>query len=191
MEAFFFSIPAVALAEIGDKTQLLALLLAARFRRPLPILAGILVATLANHALAAALGVAAAEMLQAAWLPWLIGLSFVLLGLWILRPDSLECPTAPLRVRGVFLATLVPFFLCEIGDKTQVATLALAAHFSSFALVTLGTTLGLFLANLPAVLLGGFAAERLPLAWIRRAAALAFVALGLATLASAPTTPWG
>jgi Ca2+/H+ antiporter, TMEM165/GDT1 family len=178
MESLFVSAGVVALAEIGDKTQLLALLLATRFRAPLPIILGILVATLANHAVAALLGVVVADWLQSPALRWALGLSFVAMGLWTLRPDRLDRDQAPAPRYGPFLTTLVAFFLVEIGDKTQVATMALAVQFQHLLLVTLGTTLGMMLANVPAVLLGDLAASRLPLKAIRLTAAALFVALG-------------
>jgi Ca2+/H+ antiporter, TMEM165/GDT1 family len=178
MESLIVSTGVVALAEIGDKTQLLALLLATRFRAPVPIILGILVATLANHALAALVGVAVADWLQSPALRWALGLSFVAMGLWTLKPDRLDPDQAPKPRYGPFLTTLVAFFLVEIGDKTQVATMALAAQFQDLVLVTLGTTVGMLLANVPAVLLGDLAASRLPLKPIRLAAAALFIALG-------------
>ena len=186
MEALLVSTGVVALAEIGDKTQLLALLLAARFRRPLPIIAGIAVATLANHACAAFAGAAAASLLQGTAFRWALGLGFVAMGLWTLKPDRLdEAEVGPAAGRGAFLTTLVAFFLVEIGDNTQVATVALGAQFHAVLLVTLGTTLGMLAANVPVVAAGNFAADRLPLAAIRRVAALLFVVLGLAVMLEA------
>ena len=186
MDALLVSTGVVALAEIGDKTQLLALVLAARYRRPVPVIAGILVATIANHALAAFAGVAAAGLLDGAWFAWALGASFVAMGLWTLKPDTLDADEAPpATLRGAFLATLVCFFLVEIGDKTQVATVALAAQFQSVVLVTLGTTAGMLIANVPVVLLGEACARRLPLAAIRHVAAALFVVLGLAVMAEA------
>jgi putative Ca2+/H+ antiporter (TMEM165/GDT1 family) len=179
MEAFAASTGVVCLAEIGDKTQLLALVLATRFRAPAPIVAGILVATLANHALAALAGVAVAEWLQSPALRWALGLSFVAMGLWTLEPDRLDADEAPAKPRyGPFLTTVVVFFLVEIGDKTQIATMALAAQFQDLVLVTAGTTLGMMLANAPAVFAGNFVALRLPLKAIRLAAAALFIVLG-------------
>ena len=168
----------VALAEIGDKTQLLSLLLAARFRRPMPIMVGILVATLANHALAAWAGEWVAGALGPERLRWLLGGSFVAIALWALRPDTLD---ADVRVRGgmgVFIAALCAFFVAEIGDKTQLATVALAAKYSSLGPVVIGTTIGMMLANCPVVLLGERIVQRLPLVYIRYAAAAVFVAMG-------------
>ncbi|WP_439862346.1 TMEM165/GDT1 family protein [Pseudomonas sp. MBLB4136] len=170
----------VALAEIGDKTQLLALLLAARYRRPWPIIAGILVATLANHLAAGAFGTWVAGLFSASQLGWLLAASFAAVALWTLVPDRLDDDEGSgLRRHGPFLATLVAFFLAEMGDKTQVATVMLAAQYPHFLLVVLGTTLGMLIANVPVVLAGNFAAERLPLTLIRRVAACAFAALAL------------
>jgi Ca2+/H+ antiporter, TMEM165/GDT1 family len=188
MEALLVSTGVVALAEIGDKTQLLALLLAARFRRPVPIILGILVATLANHACAALLGATVAGLLQGELFRWLLGGSFIAMGLWTLVPDKLdddETKAGPVERWGPFLATTVAFFLVEIGDKTQIATIALAAQFHSVLLVTAGTTLGMMAANVPAVLIGGFAAARLPLATIRAVAAGLFIVIGLLILLEA------
>lgn len=183
MDALLVSTAAVAIAEFGDKTQILALMLAARWRRPSPILAGILLATLANHALAATLGTAAADWVGGEALRWVLGLSFLAMGAWMLIPDKVEGEPRMASRFGPFLATLVAFFLVEIGDKTQVATVALAARFDDLLFVTLGTTLGMMLANAPAVLVGGFAAERLPLRAIRAMAALLFALFGVVTLA--------
>lgn len=184
MDAFLVSTGAVAIAEIGDKTQLLALILAARFRRPGPILLGILIATVANHALAAWLGVLVAHWLNPDLMRWLLGLSFLAMAGWMLIPDKAEEAGAALKGRrhGPFVATLVTFFLLEIGDKTQVATVALAARFDDILMVTLGTTLGMMIANAPAVLLGNAVADRLPMRLIHGLAALLFLALGVATL---------
>ena len=188
MEALFVSTGVVALAEIGDKTQLLALLLAARFRRPVPIILGILVATLANHACAALLGATVAGLLQGETFRWILGVSFIAMGLWTLVPDKLDeddSKAGPGERWGPFLATTVAFFLVEIGDKTQIATIALAAQFHSVVLVTAGTTLGMMAANVPAVLIGGFAAQRLPLATIRAVAAALFILLGVLVMLEA------
>ena len=185
MEAFLVSTGVVALAEIGDKTQLLALVLAARFRRPVPIVLGILVATLANHAVAGAAGAWVAAALGPVILRWILGLSFLAMAAWTLIPDRFDgaggAPVAAPRL-GVFGATLVAFFLLEMGDKTQVATVALAARFPSLAAVVAGTTLGMMLANVPAVLLGEAAANRLPMRAVHRIAAAIFVALGVTVL---------
>lgn len=183
MEAFLVSTGIVTIAEIGDKTQLLALVLAARFRRPSPIAAGILLATLANHAAAGWLGAWAGDLLQGPALRWILGLSFLAVAVWALfpdRPDEREKPGA--RRAGAFLTTLVCFFLVEIGDKTQVATVALAATYDALAAVVLGTTLGMMIANLPVVLAGEVVARRLPLRAIRVVAAVSFAVLGGLTL---------
>jgi Ca2+/H+ antiporter, TMEM165/GDT1 family len=179
--AFLVSTAVVALAEFGDKTQLLSLVLAARFRRPVPIIFGILVATLANHAAAGLAGALFGNLVGGAWLRWGLGLSFLAVAVWALIPDRID-ERAPVRRSGAFLTTLVAFFLAEIGDKTQVATIGLAARFDQFGAVVLGTTLGMMLANIPAVLLGDRMAGRLPIRAIRLAAALVFAALGLMTL---------
>jgi putative Ca2+/H+ antiporter (TMEM165/GDT1 family) len=182
MEAFLTSTIAVALAEIGDKTQLLAIVLTARFRQPLPIIAGILCATIANHLLAALLGASAAEWLQGAWFPYAVALSFIAMGLWTLVPDKLEEDEAKPPRFGAFLTTLVAFFLVEMGDKTQIATIALAARFQAVWAVAAGTTVGMMLANGPVVFAGSRLIERLPLKPIRIAAALLFIAIGGAML---------
>ncbi len=181
MEAFVTSLLAVALAEVGDKTQLLSFVLAARLRRPLAIILGILAATLANHALAGALGAWLATLASPRLLPWLVGAGFIACGLWLLRPDTLEC-APPVPRLGAFLAATLAFFLAEMGDKTQLATVALGARFEPLAAVVLGTTLGMLAANIPAVLVGEALAHRLPLKALRYAAAALFVATGLASL---------
>ena len=170
----------VALAEIGDKTQLLALLLSARFRRPWPILAGIAAATFLNHALSAALGGWVGAHVPSTWLRIGTALAFLAVAAWALVPDRLDEDDAPpRRALGPFLATAIAFFLAELGDKTQVATVLLAATHPDLWAVIAGTTLGLLLANAPVVWLGARFAQRLPLAWARRASALVFAALGL------------
>ena len=180
MEAFFVSTAVVAVAEIGDKTQLLALMLAARYRKPLPIILGILCATLANHALAAWIGAEVAAWVGPQTMRWILGATFIVMAGWCLIPDkAAEGPQAA-RKAGAFLATLVAFFLVEIGDKTQLATVALAARFHSLTIVTMGTTLGMLLANAPVVLFGDAIAKRLPLNIVHAVAALLFLALGLA-----------
>ena len=180
MDAILASIAAVALAEIGDKTQLLAIVLAARFRRPLPIIAGILFATLANHFGAAWLGYAAASFLDGKWFRYLIALSFIAMAAWTLIPDKFEEKEGAYTGRfGAFLTTLVAFFLVEMGDKTQVATIALGARFHDVAAVAVGTTIGMLIANIPAVLAGQALIERIPLRTVRIAAALLFLALGV------------
>lgn len=180
MNAFLTSIAAVALAEIGDKTQLLAIVLAARFRRPLPIIAGILFATLANHLGAAWLGFAIASILDGAWFRYLIAFSFIAMAAWSLVPDTFEEGEQRKSSRaGAFLTTLVAFFLVEMGDKTQIATIALGARFHDVIAVTLGTTLGMLIANVPAVFAGQALIERIPMRAMRIVAALLFLALGL------------
>lgn len=183
MDALLVSTSLVALAEVGDKTQLLAFALAARYRAPWPVVAGILLATLANHALAATGGVWIAGLLPPGWLQWAVGLSFLAMAGWVLVPDKPdEGLGAGARLVSPFWATLVAFFLVEIGDKTQVATIALAARYEALLAVVAGTTLGMVLANLPVVLFGGLLADRLDPKWIRLAAAVLFAALGLVSL---------
>lgn len=167
----------VALAEIGDKTQLLALLLAARFRKPWPIVAGILVATLLNHALAAWFGTLVAQWLNPDVLRWVVAISFLAVAVWTLKPDKLDDEDSALPARGAFVATTIAFFLAEIGDKTQVATVLLAAKYQPFWEVVAGTTLGMLVANVPVVLLGSRLADRLPLKTARTVAAIVFLAL--------------
>ena len=171
----------VAIAEIGDKTQLLALVLAARFRRPWPIIAGIFVATVLNHALAGWLGALVASHLTPDLLRWIVAGSFLAIGLWTLKPDKID-DDASLPARGAFIATTIAFFLAEIGDKTQIATVALAAKYSPLWIVVTGTTLGMLLANLPVIALGAKFAQRLPLRAARWAAAILFAGLALAVL---------
>jgi len=180
MEAFFISTGLVAIAEIGDKTQLLALMLAARYRKPWPIVLGILCATLANHALAAWVGAAVAAWVGADAMRWILGATFIVMAGWCLIPDKADDGPQAARQAGAFLATLVAFFIVEIGDKTQIATVALAARFNSLIAVTAGTTAGMMLANVPVVLFGDAIARRLPLKIVRAVAAALFVALGLA-----------
>jgi putative Ca2+/H+ antiporter (TMEM165/GDT1 family) len=182
VEAFFVSTMIVGLAEIGDRTQILSLMLAARFQRPLPILGGILLATVANHAAAGLAGAVFGTFLVGAPLRWLLGLSFLSFAVWALFPDRLGESEGALGRRGAFVATLCAFFVAELGDKTQLATIGLAARFGQLYAVVGGTTLGMMLANLPAVLIGGRLADRLPMKAIRLAAALVFAALGLLTL---------
>ncbi len=185
MEAFFISTGIVALAEIGDKTQLLSFLLAAKFRRPWPIIAGILVATLANHALAGAVGGWITLLIGPEALRWLLGLSFIAMAAWMLVPDRLDAEDTRLLKLGVFGCTLVAFFLAEMGDKTQVATVALAAQYQAFAAVVGGTTLGMMIANVPAVLCGDRIAHHMPVTAMHRVAAAVFALLGIATLLGA------
>ena len=183
-EAFAVSTGAVALGEIGDKTQLLAVLLAARYRQPLPIVAGIAVATLANHAAASLLGAWVATLASPGVLRWTLGLSFLAVAAWVLVPDQVDgAPEASSTSRlGVFGITTLAFFLAEMGDKTQIATVMLAAKYQALVAVTAGTTLGMLLANVPAVLLGERVHRWMPVAWVRRIAAGLFAAIGVAVL---------
>jgi putative Ca2+/H+ antiporter (TMEM165/GDT1 family) len=182
-EAMMVSTGVVTLAEMGDKTQLLAFLLAARFKKPLPIILGILIATLLNHGLAGALGTWITSILSPELLRWLLGLSFLGMAFWILIPDKIDDTEQPNIARyGVFITTLVTFFLAEIGDKTQIATVALAANYSAPITVVIGTTLGMMLADVPAVFLGSSFAKRLPLRLIHLIAAGIFAVLGLLVL---------
>ena len=183
MEAFLISTGIVALAEMGDKTQLLSLVLAARFRKPWPIVWGILVATLVNHGLAGALGSWVTTQLGPEALRWVLGGSFLAMAVWILVPDKLDNEANDKGPRfGVFATTVVAFFIAEMGDKTQIATIALGAKYESVLLVTVGTTLGMMLANAPAVWLGKQFTKRLPIKLVHWVAAIIFIALGLITL---------
>ncbi len=189
MDAFLTSTAVVALAEIGDKTQLLAILLATRFKKPLPIIAGILVATLANHFLAALVGEKAAELLSGQWFRYVIAAGFILMAGWTLIPDKLdEDEGAPSSRFGAFVTTLIAFFLVEMGDKTQVATIALGAQYQTVLPVMAGTTLGMMIANVPAVYFGQALIKRVPLTLVRTIAALLFLAIGLWLLAQ--TAGW-
>ncbi len=181
MQAFLVSTGLVAIAEIGDKTMLLAILLAARWRKPWPIIAGILVATLLNHGLASAVGVLAGAYLDGPWMRWVLGFAFLAFAGWALIPDKFEDDDAPKQISGgsVFLATAIAFFLVEMGDKTQIATIALAARFQDIALVAAGTTLGMMIANVPAVFLGEALSRRIPLRYVRWTAAALFAAIGI------------
>ncbi|MGB7479392.1 MAG: TMEM165/GDT1 family protein [Burkholderiaceae bacterium] len=182
MEAFLISTGVVALAEIGDKTQLLAFILAAKFRKPLPIILGILAATLINHGFAGALGAWLTSLLSPHALRWILGASFLAMAAWILIPDKFDEKDARLAQFGVFGTTLIAFFLAEMGDKTQIATIALAAQYRDLLSVVAGTTVGMMLANVPAVLLGGRIANRVPVRLVHGVAAAIFALLGLATL---------
>jgi putative Ca2+/H+ antiporter (TMEM165/GDT1 family) len=186
MEAFLSSTLAVAIAEIGDKTQLLALFLAARYSRPYTISLGVLLATLVNHALSAWLGAALARMIPEHWIPWLIAGSFIVIALWLLIPDEEDGEMGRWASAGPFVATLVLFFLAEIGDKTQIATVVLAAKYSadfaSAAVVILGTTFGMLLANVPVIFAGKWLMDRMPMAIARKAAFVLFVVLAIATI---------
>jgi putative Ca2+/H+ antiporter (TMEM165/GDT1 family) len=172
----------VALAEMGDRTQLLTILLATRFRRPLPIIAGVAVATLANHALAALAGYYVSSFLDAQWFRYLIGASFLAMAAWVLIPDKELDEGEKVSHRGVFLTTLIAFFLVEMGDKTQIATAALAARFSSIWIVTAGTTTGMLLANVPAAYFGHAITRIVPLAAMRYVSAAVYALLGVASL---------
>lgn len=185
MEAFLISTGIVGLAEIGDKTQLLAFLLAAKFRKPLPIVLAIFVATIANHAFAAAVGAWITSMLGPDVLRWVLGVSFLAMAAWTLIPDKLDEDETRLAKYGVFLTTLIAFFMAEMGDKTQVATVALAARYHDIVSVVLGTTFGMMLANVPAVYLGDKIANRVSLRLVHGIAALVFAVLGVATLLGA------
>jgi putative Ca2+/H+ antiporter (TMEM165/GDT1 family) len=186
VEALFTSIAIVALAEIGDKTQLLALALTGRYRRPLPIIAGIFVATLLNHALAGAAGAWVATALSPIVLRWVLATSFFAMSAWILIPDKLDASDRPTGYFGVFSATTLAFFIAEMGDKTQIATVALAAKYASFYAVVAGTTIGMLLANVPVVLLGERIANKIPAHLVRRVAAGIFAVFGLVALISPP-----
>lgn len=186
MESLLVSTGVVTLAEMGDKTQLLAFLLAARFKKPLPIILGILIATLLNHGLAGALGAFITHNVSPELLRWVLGGSFLAMAVWTLVPDKIEEEETQIAKRfGVFGATLVTFFLAEMGDKTQVATVAMAAHYASTVLVVLGTTLGMLLADVPAVFVGDKLADKIPMRLVHSIAAGVFALLGIATLLGA------
>jgi Ca2+/H+ antiporter, TMEM165/GDT1 family len=183
-EAFAVSTGIVALGEVGDKTQLLALLLAARYRAPRPIILGILVATLANHAAAAALGAWLTRVIDPTWMRWVLGASFIVVAAWMLVPDKADDVKGDGAKGhlGIFGITVVAFFLAEMGDKTQIATVMLAARYDALVTVTAGTTLGMMIANVPAVLLGERVVRIVPVQWVHRIAALVFAAIGVAVL---------
>jgi len=183
LDAFLMSTGIVALAEIGDKTQLLAFMLAARFRRPWPIILGIFVATVANHAFAGAVGTWITRMLGPDVLRWVLGLSFLAMAVWTLIPDKLDDEALATPRLGVLGTTIVAFFLAEMGDKTQVATVALAAQYDALVAVVSGTTLGMMIANVPAVLAGDRIAGRIPVRLVHGIAAALFALLGVAALA--------
>ncbi len=186
MEAFLISTGVVALAEMGDKTQLLAFILAARFKKPLPIILGILCATMVNHGLAGALGAWITSAVSPDTMRWLLGLSFIGMAVWTLIPDKIEEEETQVAQRlGVFGATLVTFFLAEMGDKTQIATVALAAHYSVPLLVVIGTTLGMLIADVPAVFVGNKFAEKIPMKLVHTIAAGIFAVMGVLTLLKA------
>jgi Ca2+/H+ antiporter, TMEM165/GDT1 family len=186
MDSLLVSTGVVALAEVGDKTQLLAFVLAARFKKPLPIIAGIALATLVNHGLAGAVGAWISVNVSPSVLRWVLGLSFIAMALWTLVPDKIEDEESRSSLRlGVFGATLVSFFLVEMGDKTQIATVAMAAHYGTPWLVVIGTTLGLLIADVPAVFIGDRLSARIPMRLVHGTAAAIFAALGIATLLGA------
>ncbi|MBP6688558.1 MAG: TMEM165/GDT1 family protein [Hyphomonadaceae bacterium] len=191
MEALFTSAGLVAIAEIGDKTQLLAIVLAARFRAPVPIILGILCATLLNHAAAATLGYFIAQWLTGQTFQLIVGAAFILMAAWALIPDKEDDRAGSTNAGGVFLTTLIAFFFVEIGDKTQIATSLLAARFHDIALVTTGTTIGMMLANVPAVLLGETATRFVPLSYVRASAALLMAATGVIVIVAALSTNAG
>ena len=185
MDALLISTGIVALAEIGDKTQLLALVLAARYKKPWPIVAGILVATLANHAIAGAVGAWITQNVGADTMRWILGVSFIAMAVWMLIPDKIDDDEGDKPARhGVFLTTTILFFLLEIGDKTQVATVALAARFDALAMVVVGTTLGMMLANAPVVFFGDALAKKVPLKLVHGVTAVIFAGLGVAAIVS-------
>ena len=186
MESLFVSTGVVALAEIGDKTQLLAFILAARFKKPLPIIAGILVATLVNHGLAGALGAWITTSVSPDILRWVLGISFLAMAVWTMIPDKIEEEETRVASRfGIFGATLITFFLAEMGDKTQLATVALAAHYGAPLMVVIGTTLGMLIADVPAVFVGDKLANKIPMKLVHSIAAAIFALLGVATLLGA------
>jgi Ca2+/H+ antiporter, TMEM165/GDT1 family len=186
MEALYISTGVVALAEMGDKTQLLAFILAARFKKPVPIILGILLATLVNHGLAGALGAWITSVISPDTMRWVLGLSFIAMAVWTLIPDKIEEEETQIAKRlGVFGATLVTFFLAEMGDKTQIATVALAAHYGAPLLVVIGTTLGMLIADVPAVFVGNKFAEKIPMKLVHSIAAAIFAIMGVLTLLKA------
>jgi Ca2+/H+ antiporter, TMEM165/GDT1 family len=183
MESLIISTGVVALAEIGDKTQLLAFILAARFKKPLPIILGILVATIVNHGLAGALGAWITASISPEVLRWVLGLSFIGMAIWTLIPDEIEEDETKIAARfGIFGATLITFFLAEMGDKTQIATVALAAHYAAPVLVVIGTTLGMLIADVPAVFAGDKLANKIPMKLVHGIAAAIFAVMGVLTL---------
>jgi len=182
MDAFLVSTGLVALAEIGDRTQLLAFLLAARYQKPVPIILAILLATLANHGVAGWLGTWLTSVIAPETLRWVLGISFLAMAVWILKPDELDGAKTTATRFGVFGTTFITFFIAEIGDKTQIATVALAAQYQSLLWVVVGTTLGMMIANVPAVYAGDKLADKLPVSLIHKIAAAIFALLGIAVL---------
>jgi putative Ca2+/H+ antiporter (TMEM165/GDT1 family) len=186
LESFLVSTGVVALAEIGDKTQLLAFILAARFKKPLPIVLGILAATIVNHGLAGAVGAWITASVSPGILRWVLGLSFIGMAIWTMIPDEIEEEETQVAKRfGVFGATLITFFLAEMGDKTQLATVAMAAHYGTPVTVVAGTTLGMLIADVPAVFVGDKLASKIPMKLVHTIAAAIFALLGIATLLGA------
>ena len=186
MEALYISTGVVALAEMGDKTQLLAFILAARFKKPVPIILGILLATLVNHGLAGVFGAWITSVVSPEAMRWVLGLSFIAMAIWTLIPDKIEEEETQIAQRlGVFGATLVTFFLAEMGDKTQIATVALAAHYGAPLLVVIGTTLGMLIADVPAVFVGSKFADKIPMKLVHSIAAGIFAIMGVLTLLKA------
>ena len=186
MESLLVSTGVVALAEIGDKTQLLAFILAARFKKPVPIILGILAATVVNHGLAGALGAWITAAVSPEIMRWALGLSFIGMAVWTMIPDKIEDEETQIAQRfGVFGATLITFFLAEMGDKTQIATVALAAHYAAPLMVVIGTTLGMLIADVPAVFVGDKLASKIPMKLVHSVAATIFALLGIATLLGA------
>jgi putative Ca2+/H+ antiporter (TMEM165/GDT1 family) len=186
MEPLFVSTGVVALAEIGDKTQLLAFILAARFKKPVPIILGILAATIVNHGLAGALGAWITSAISPEILRWVLGLSFIGMAVWTMIPDKIEDEETQVAMKfGVFGATSITFFLAEMGDKTQIATVAMVAHYAAPLMVVMGTTLGMLVADVPAVFLGDKFANKIPMKLVHSIAAAIFALLGIATLLGA------
>ncbi|MCX7183385.1 MAG: TMEM165/GDT1 family protein [Nitrosospira sp.] len=183
METLFISAGLIALAEIGDKTQLLAFILAARFKKPFPIIVGILCATLVNHSFAAALGMWISSVVSLEVLGWMLGVSFIGMAIWIMIPDKIEEEKIPIKnYLGVFGITFIAFFLAEMGDKTQIATIAMSAHYATPLLVIIGTTIGMLLADVPAVFVGNKFASKIPMKLMHAIAAVIFLILGVTIL---------
>jgi Ca2+/H+ antiporter, TMEM165/GDT1 family len=186
MESILVSTGVVALAEIGDKTQLLAFILAARFKKPLPIILGILIATVINHGLAGALGAWITSTISPEVLRWVLGASFIAMAIWTMIPDKIEEEETQIAQRfGIFGATFITFFLAEMGDKTQIATVAMAAHYTEPLMVVIGTTLGMLIADVPAVFAGDKLANKIPMKLVHSIAAAVFALLGILTLVGA------
>jgi len=183
MESLLISTGVVALAEIGDKTQLLAFILAARFKKPVPIILGIFCATIINHGMAGALGAWITTVVSPETMRWILGISFIGMAIWTMIPDKIEEEETQVAKKwGVFGATLITFFLAEMGDKTQIATVALAAHYAAPLMVVIGTTLGMLIADVPAVFIANKFAEKIPMKLVHSIAASIFLVMGLLTL---------